>query len=59
LTTEERARMLAGVVAIEEAVRAMVITIDGLAGKGVDAPERDAFDAACGSVRNAKCPGAS
>jgi signal transduction histidine kinase len=59
LTAEERARLLAGVVAIEEAVRAMVITIDGLGDKGADAPERDAGDAACGPARNAKCPGAS
>ena len=59
LTPEERARLLAGVVAIEEAVRAMVITIDGWAGKGADAPERDACDAACGPVRHAKCLGAS
>ena len=38
LTTEERTRMFAGGVAIEEAVRAMVITIDGLSGKGADPP---------------------
>ena len=58
LTPEERSRLLAGVVAIEEAVRAMVITIDSWDGKGADAPERDAGDAACGPVRHAKCPGA-
>jgi hypothetical protein len=35
---EERERMLDGVAAIEEAVRAMVIMIDGMAGRGGDAP---------------------
>jgi signal transduction histidine kinase len=38
LSDEERGTMLEGVVAIEEAVRAMVITIDGMAGSGADAP---------------------
>jgi signal transduction histidine kinase len=33
LANEERVRMLDGVAAIEEAVRAMVITIDGMKGK--------------------------
>ena len=38
LTEDERTRMLDGVAAIEEAVQAMVITIDGMAGRGRDAP---------------------
>ena len=38
LSDEEQGRMLDGVAAIEEAVRAMVIMIDGLAGSGGDAP---------------------
>jgi hypothetical protein len=38
LSGGERGTMLEGVVAIEEAVRAMVITIDGMAGSGGDAP---------------------
>ena len=33
LSDQERERMLDGVAAIEEAVRAMVITIDGMKGK--------------------------
>ena len=36
LSDEEGARMLASIVAIEEAVRAMLITIDGMSGKGTD-----------------------
>jgi K+-sensing histidine kinase KdpD len=38
LSEGERGRMLDGVAAIEEAVRAMVIMIDGMAGRGGDAP---------------------
>jgi hypothetical protein len=38
LSDGERGTMLEGVAAIEEAVRAMVITIDGMAGRGADAP---------------------
>ena len=38
LSDGERGTMLEGVAAIEEAVRAMVITIDGMAGRGEEAP---------------------
>ena len=38
LSNGERGTMLEGVAAIEEAVRAMVITIDGMAGRGAEAP---------------------
>ncbi len=38
LSDEEQGRMLDGVAAIEEAVREMVIMIDGMAGSGGDGP---------------------
>jgi signal transduction histidine kinase len=38
LSDGERGTMLEGVATIEEAVRAMVITIDGMAGRGGGAP---------------------
>jgi hypothetical protein len=44
LTDGERGTMLDGVAAIEEAVRTMVITIDGIGGSGGAAPQRDTFD---------------
>ena len=42
LTEEERARMLAGVAAIEAAVAAMVIVIEGIDGDGATSPSQDA-----------------
>ena len=41
LTEEERARMLAGVAAIEAAVAAMVIVIEGIDGDGATSHSQD------------------